>query len=139
MPISTYVGHTVIYICSFFFHRYKRNGKLSDFNTSSTSGTYSFRSRSSSFTKRSSFTYLLKASQRYNVNRNDQKRNMDKYYKVNFSKIIVWSCIIYTFQTGLILANSLVKSRKIRWAGAVMCMMWGFSLTYSKENTTLKT
>jgi hypothetical protein len=52
---------------------------------------------------------------------------MDKYHKVNISKIIVWSCIIYTFPTGLILAKSLVKSRKIRSAGAVMCMMGGFS------------
>jgi hypothetical protein len=64
---------------------------------------------------------------------------MDKYHKVNFSKIIVWSCIICTFPTGQILATSLVKSRKMRRAGAVMCMMGSVSPTDSKENTTLKT
>jgi len=138
MPISTCVGHTLIFVCS-VYHRHKRNGKLSDFNTSSTSGIYSFHSRYFPFTKRISFTYLLKASQRYNANRNDQKRNMDKYHKVNSSKIVVCSCIICTFPTGLILATSLAKSRKGRRTEAVICMMGGFSPKYSKENTTLKT
>jgi hypothetical protein len=36
-------------------------------------------------------------------------------------------------------SSSLVKSRKVRRAGAVICMMGGFNPTYSKENTTLKT
>ena len=78
-------------------------------NMSSTSGTYSFRSGYSSFTKLGSFTYLLKASQGYNANRNDQKRNMDKYHEVNFSRILIWNCMNCTFPTGLILATSLVK------------------------------
>jgi len=64
---------------------------------------------------------------------------MDKYHKVKFSKILVWSRIICTFPKSPILATSLIKSRKISRAGAVVCMMRGFSPTYSKENTTLKT
>jgi hypothetical protein len=64
---------------------------------------------------------------------------MDKCHKVNFSKIRVWSCVTCALQTCLILATNLVKSRKIRRAAAGICMMGGFSTTYSKENTTLKT